>query len=1169
MKIPIVIHPEVENFLSSKVNLEDFSEIKKCIEKLSDQIFDGGLRVKKLQGGSHVWEARVNRADRIIFTYEKSIDFRTGNRITYIAIQDFCQHDDVNRRAKARARSLQKDITWLDSEGLKSFGDLCNDILNFPEPILHDIYEIEQNEINNIYAEDIDNLFGKTSWKIIDSIENFEHLIRSDHKDLPLKLTHEEYHLATLHKHLIVQGGAGTGKTTIGIHRLLESLRMLPSGKRLYVTRNPALVRNTQELFYRLLREDSSPIAEQFEFLSFRDFCLSYLEIDDRKYSLDNFVDYFLFENIYLKWSRFAGHNAYPPGLVWGEIYGLIKGSQVDPKIEKITSQEYKILNRKSSSFIPKNERSKVYKIAEKYQSWLDTENLFDEIDLARQALLLTDKGRTPQYQMIVCDEVQDLTEIQILLLVKSIKSGGLLFFSGDLNQIVTASGFRWESLNYTLFQKNNIFDASIAKLSHNFRNSSEITHLSSRVLLARDRILSNQKSSCSSILIESDIDNPIRIFNLLFQELKAVLEDVEPNTAILVRSVEVREKLRILLESSFVYTINEIKGLEFDFVILFNFFEFNKNIWADIIDDNNSVRGKKKSDAYLEFNLLYVAITRACKVLYIVETHVSKFWNFQEFKDIVYYSEIKELGIYNEVRGDEFWRGHSYYFYENGFYQQTIECISHIEELNKKDRKILFEAKRLFFLRNGEYSKLALLMEENEEWDLAAQYWHEASDFSRSKTCLEKRLSGSQDDNNIEFDLSSDQDKNENAIIEKENNNRNDIFLKNIGQENNGNFVEKNFVDENNDVINSEAQEFYEKACSALEYNDLRIALMYIELALKQNPSASKLLYSKGYILFHSNSTEKAIEFFTKAIKINPNHVDSLNYRGSAYMELGKLQKAIADLDAAIQIDPSYCYAYNNRGNAFQRTGRYEEALLDFDKALELDPLHYQALLGRACIQQKINQFDLAIKSCNEAIELQPRNAFSYALRGKTYFLQGNCEQALKDYKKALIINPNYYDAYTYRSELLFSIGNFSMALKDCVKAVDINPMSADAHFNLGECYLELGSLSESLKCYSEAIKINPRHVFALSQRSRIKIEKGDFRGAIRDCTTSLKIEPKFAEALFNRAAAYSNLQMYVKAKPDIEEALIISLATKNYALHREAETLLKTIINTYMKKD
>jgi Txe/YoeB family toxin of Txe-Axe toxin-antitoxin module len=116
MLLPAVLHPDVVDFLRTELKSNLKTRVWECIEKLRQQQFDGGLRIKKLKGiAKRVWEARITQASRLIFTYNKSRQPDTGELQTYIAVQDIClDHDDVSRRAKARNQT--PDAQWLDAE---------------------------------------------------------------------------------------------------------------------------------------------------------------------------------------------------------------------------------------------------------------------------------------------------------------------------------------------------------------------------------------------------------------------------------------------------------------------------------------------------------------------------------------------------------------------------------------------------------------------------------------------------------------------------------------------------------------------------------------------------------------------------------------------------------------------------------------------------------------------------------------------------------------------------------------------------------------------------------------------------------------------------------------------------------------------------------------------
>ena len=79
MSMPVVLHPDIVEFLRKKVESNLQKKIWECIQKLKQQKFNSGLRVKKLKGiNKRIWEAQINSASRLIFTYDKKMASESG-----------------------------------------------------------------------------------------------------------------------------------------------------------------------------------------------------------------------------------------------------------------------------------------------------------------------------------------------------------------------------------------------------------------------------------------------------------------------------------------------------------------------------------------------------------------------------------------------------------------------------------------------------------------------------------------------------------------------------------------------------------------------------------------------------------------------------------------------------------------------------------------------------------------------------------------------------------------------------------------------------------------------------------------------------------------------------------------------------------------------------------
>ena len=305
MTLPVIIHPDVISFFNNSSQTDLGNRVWKCIDKLKKRQFDGGLRVKKLQGTTkRVWEARVTQAVRLIFTYTKSIQPDIGEQQVYLAIQDLClDHDDVSRQAKSRQRTPDKQ--WLDAEELETVGSLETERTSLTPDEQSAIDQAEAEELQ-VPEEVVDELVGNIQWRVVESESEWQQAITKQDVDLPLKLTPEEYDLVNHYGDLLLSANAGTGKTTVGLYRLLKSLENLPEGKRLYVAYNPVLVEEAKQQFNRLVGAKISEVESLFEFKTIRELCLDILEEAGETYFEANEVTYQAFDQLYRRGMKFV-----------------------------------------------------------------------------------------------------------------------------------------------------------------------------------------------------------------------------------------------------------------------------------------------------------------------------------------------------------------------------------------------------------------------------------------------------------------------------------------------------------------------------------------------------------------------------------------------------------------------------------------------------------------------------------------------------------------------------------------------------------------------------------------------------------------------------------------------------------------------------------------------
>ena len=415
---------------------------------------------------------------------------------------------------------------------------------------------------------------------------------------------------------LVIIGSAGSGKTALTLEKMKDA-----RGDCLYVTRSPFLAQNARDLYYAhgYANED-----QEIEFLSFREYLESIQVPPGREMT----------PRVFAGW---ASRQRLPKELkdshrLFEEIQGAITGTAEDrPYLDR---EGYLALGVRQSIY-PSELRGAVYDLFERYLKFLDEEGWFDTNILSHAWLARV----APCYDFVVVDEVQDLTNIQLLLILKALRDPRGFLLCGDSNQIVHPNFFSWSKVK-TLFwnQQGDGAPAELIRiLNTNFRNSPQVTEIANRLLhIKHARFGSVDRES--NYLVVSRGPSAGRVG--LLADTEAVKHDLDRRTAasarfaILVLHDDQKAEVRRYFRTPLVFSIHEAKGLEYENVLLYGFVSGEEKRFRDIAADLTGAdlqgelryaRGRDKGDKSLEvykfyINALYVAVTRAVRNLYLIE---------------------------------------------------------------------------------------------------------------------------------------------------------------------------------------------------------------------------------------------------------------------------------------------------------------------------------------------------------------------------------------------------------------------------------------------------------------------------------------------------------------------------------------------------------------------
>ena len=333
--------------------------------------------------------------------------------------------------------------------------------------------------------------------------------------------------------------------------------------------------------------------------------------------------------------------------LVFSEIMGTIKGSIYTCKtLQSLDAQTYQDLSvRIAPNFPSSKDRSRVFDIFQRYEKLKLECGEIDSIDHVVSLLRRLHGDRHMKSRLASCiheyyvDEVQDLRCIDISLLLTLGNDSRDFHFGGDTAQGISQdSTFRFQDVkalfHYHFGRKSaaigqvDIAQPLLFTLSRNYRSHQGILSVASSVM---ELLFSNfpdtvDKSTpeigtlvgptpnlflgCDSSILRNcasgDSPSP---HEALFGAEQVVLTRDEEQKAELVHSIG---------ESALVLTILQAKGMEFEDVILFNFFSSTpdpvgwRSIQRSTMDKSFIFDAAKHAALCSELKHLYVAITRA-----------------------------------------------------------------------------------------------------------------------------------------------------------------------------------------------------------------------------------------------------------------------------------------------------------------------------------------------------------------------------------------------------------------------------------------------------------------------------------------------------------------------------------------------------------------------------
>jgi tetratricopeptide (TPR) repeat protein len=568
--------------------------------------------------------------------------------------------------------------------------------------------------------------------------------------ELPIVPGREQEAVLNLPPPLLVQGVAGSGKTTIiarFAHRQLVRSRNRTSI--LVLTYTDALRDFTHSILE--VQTDLDPVdLSRIHVYTWRQLCDQLAEqagLPAFRWAPEGHFLNFLHE-------RFKSSPQNPLRSLLAEdihefIKASLKGEALDPKEPLQDRQSFLALPQVELD--EEIDRKEIYDLAQGYQHSLASKGLRDDSDAAR--LLLSVIDQLPRYDFVLVDETQDYMLVQILLMVGLSRSLDGLVFAGDMDQVLYPSHFSWERVRTAIWMAWEKPAPKPVEIEYNYRNPQPVTELANTLLGLRSKRLGADSAHVARSN-QSLNPRPLRL-----TANQAEIDELTGKLASRIGSLGIiQEHPDERFERS--YSPKSAKGLEFNVVCLVNFDE----LYHDLLASDRKYSARK---LFLRFSEVYVSITRARGQLLLLDRRPlhSGLWQNQAMQQQIDVAENSEtlLGLVtarfqNQTSAE--WEVDARDFEAQHAYAEAGECWEHAGK-SREAAQNYERAKRWLkaaenWLAAGDLLKAAncheragrkrdaardraLFYERNGQPQVAAKYWLEAGDTQRAAHLYEE----------------------------------------------------------------------------------------------------------------------------------------------------------------------------------------------------------------------------------------------------------------------------------------------------------------------------------------------------------------------------------------------------------------------------------------------
>lgn len=298
--------------------------------------------------------------------------------------------------------------------------------------------------------------------------------------------------------------------------------------------------------------------------------------------------------------------------------------------------------------------------------------------------------------------------------------------------------------------------------------------------------------------------------------------------------------------------------------------------------------------------------------------------------------------------------------------------------------------------------------------------------------------------------------------------------------------------------------------ALAHAQLNDMHNAILYLNRALKIEPTNARLHNNIANAYKKLRVDDKTIYHYQQALTLDPHYAQAHNNLATIYAAQDDVQQALHHYRLAIHAQPDFATAHYNLGLLLLKTNQLDAAKIQFTNVLTLNPNHEDAQFNIGVLQLAANELEKAEQTFQSVLKINSEQVHALTNLGVIALKNEQGQIAVDYFTRTLALDNNHLEARNNLAATFIHHDRFENALIHYDILLQQDPHNIEYLYNAGVAQMALGHLQEATALFEKILTVQDNHFATLNNLAAIHIRLDQREQAVTLLEQALTANPK-----------------------------------------------------------